>query len=159
MKMSKNPWRTYTFQILFVSAIIGFSCACVIWAFIDSYDDDYRLYAGVITFVLSGAVTWAVFKSFGNFKRTAVVRFVMTDEATARRVVANVLSSKTWPFKQTEKGFQLDTVTIRIGAADDGRGIHGAVVAIGPYRGNNRLLIDSLKEKIDEAFLPRGLEQ
>lgn len=162
--MYKNQWQESYNQLLAGAAIIGFFCAWGFGAFVTKYNDDAPLCTGVGAFAVWGVVAWVAFKKAGYFNQTAISKFFLVDESTARQVVANVLSSKTWPFEQTEKGFQLDTVTIRISAGVLGGGwsgsgrFKGTLVAIGPNRGHNRLLIDSLIEKIDEAFLPRGVD-
>lgn len=153
--MNGYQWKQSYLELVIGALGTGFIASILFMVVAGEYFGSFACIGGAL---LWGIITTATFHAFGSFNRTAVHKFFLVDDVVARTVVANVLSSKAWPFTQTDKGFALDTVEIRINSGAIARGsLKGVYIALGPYRGNNQLLIDSLKEKIDEAFMPRGL--
>ena len=147
MKWQENYIQHLTISFLFSGAI-----SALIFVILSRF-----LSLPLFAFYLGGVILWlsityTIFNHDG-FKKSCTYKGFLTEVKTAKRVVENVLNSKNLPYTQTNRGFILDTIEIRIGYG----GRQGTIIAIGPYQGSNRPIVESLKKKIDEAFLPQGL--
>lgn len=153
----KRKWID-TYQEVFLGSIVfGIFAGILISSALGEvfYSMEYFACPGSILLMLIFSI--AAYNVYGS-QRYTIRKFFLVETPAARHLVNSVLEAKNLPYQQTPKGFQVDTVEIRIRSSVMGRGgPEGTTIVLGPYRGRDRLLIDSLKEKIDEAFSPRGV--
>ena len=157
--VQNQGWRDGYTDTLWGCLVIGFFGGLYLTTFLGiigalRFVENYIIIVGLLLMVV---IALAYYNIVGE-KRYRISKFVMTDFATTRQIVANVLRQKGVPFKEMESRFIVGemSIVIRSGALNRGA-VKGSMIALGPYRGENRLLIDSLKTKIDAAFVPRGL--
>lgn len=157
---ASTRWQESYNQHLINAIVIGGAISSLIFVMLSRYlpIPYFFVYLGV--FILWIVITYTVFNYGDGFKKSCTYKFFLTEEKIAKKVVENVLNSKNLPYTTTDQGFILDSIEIRIGTGAINRGAtRGAIIALAPYQGSNQPIIASLTKKIDEAFLPQGLNQ
>lgn len=160
MNANINKWRENYSTILSISIIAGLVISFFSYLFLGEKTEipTFILFCGMI--FLSALIAYILFNLATDFAKKSTVKFFLVDVDIAQQVILNVLDAKNIPYTLTEKEIQLDSIQIRVGKGALNRGaITGTFIAIGPYQGSNRLLVESLKKKIDEAFMPQGLNR
>ena len=115
-----------------------------------------NVWAGIIGGL---AVITLIYLAYKPFSRAAVYKFFLTTWPVAMQIVEDVLQAKGVPYKRIGENFTVDDITIRVKTGIYGKnGPKGIYIQIGPYQGKNVPLIQSLREKLDAAFAPRGLK-
>ncbi|MCB8922947.1 MAG: hypothetical protein H6662_15265 [Ardenticatenaceae bacterium] len=110
------------------------------------------------SFIISWLIAAIAIYNLSGQQRYAIRKFFLTDKNTTQQFIIAILENKGIPYQQTNKGFQLDTVEIRVSNGTMGKnGPKGISIMLGPYRGHDSILIDQIKQKIDDAFSPRGI--
>lgn len=84
-------------------------------------------------------------------------RLVYLDDQMVFQVVRNVLKQKGLPFTERGSEFLLDDPDLLIRVKTDFNQPHITYVLLEPYTQETKSLITSLCQKIDSAFLPKGL--
>lgn len=111
---------------------------------------------GLVVFLLA---TIGLYKLL-SFREPTVRRFFLVNLPDALQVVKQALVEANIPFRQEAYNLILDNgaVTIEIYSDRYGRrGPWGSVIRLRPCTSDQQLLINTLRAKIDEAFLPKGL--
>ena len=155
MNANTNKWHDNYIQHLIMSILLGGAISSLIFVILSRF-----FFFPIFVFYLAGIIIWAVltynaFNYDDGFKKFCIYKAFLIDQKIVKKVVENVLDKKNLPHTQTKYGFLLGSVEIRIGNG----GRQGTIIAIGPNRGSNRPLVKSLTKKIEEAFLPQGLNQ
>lgn len=129
---------------------------------------DYSLCLATLGFIASFLLFYAIAQLFPFVRKTS--RFVTLDLATTAAIVNRVLQEKGIPFEQRpgRKAYQRDEQVIVLTGSDikitflyvavaRNPLFLGTTITIEPLAAANRPLIESLCQKIDSAFLPKGL--
>jgi hypothetical protein len=101
-------------------------------------------------------------------KKGRLVKLFYVRREAAIEVIEGVLRQKGMPFRETKRPYKWNTIkvyhvnddlTVHLRSYRDKYNNRGVMVEVGPISKDNRPLIQSLQEKIDEAFLPQGLSR
>lgn len=157
MKLSVEPkWRdTYhdNVGIAFMTALVA---TCMASTLLILTVEEWALPLTVVFFLL---VTFGVYKLL-SFREPTLYRFFLVDLPVAMRVVKHVLFDAGVLFTQEKNSYILDGVSLIIEVHWDRygrRGPWGSVIRFRPCTQDQQPLINKLRTKIDEAFLPKGL--
>ncbi len=145
-----NYWRTRETDLLLTAIFLGFMAGVMaFWLF------RFRLIVGVFVFLV---VFFVVFDRTRPHHKTMVKIFAVS-QSDARQVVKNVLNEKGLPYKIYSKGrFVIeDEVEVQVSQFQSREGMRGTAVSLTPKTPESQQLIFSLRQKLDEAFRPRGL--
>lgn len=111
---------------------------------------------GFVVFLL---ITIGLYKLL-SFREPTVRRFFLVNLPDALQVVKQALIEANIPFRQETYNLILDdgAVTVEIYSDRYGhRGPWGSIIRLRPCTPDRQPLINTLRAKIDEAFLPKGL--
>jgi hypothetical protein len=143
--------------------IIGLSLAEPIVQNIES-----PLLAVLLLGVPGGVVTAGLVWWYQQSKNRLVKVFYVRHDLGVR-IVGNVLTQKRLPFKRIAPTNPRSAARVVFALEQDDlviqvdlhlyRGTSGTAVRLGPVTKYNRPLVQSLQEKIDDAFLPQGLSR
>ncbi|GJM42396.1 MAG: hypothetical protein DHS20C20_26780 [Ardenticatenaceae bacterium] len=145
----KNNWQTGGYKIVKGSILLGL---LVSWIALRYLRFPFLLVVVVFLFV----VLLVYDRAAVSRNRTAKTYSVSLDDA--RQVVLNVLNEKGIPFTESGDYFFMieNEVEIRL-LPSSTRGVVGTAVSLTPKSPESQQLIFSLRQKLDEAFRPRGL--
>lgn len=145
-----NHWRTRETDLFLLSIALGFLAGVLaFWLF------RYRLFLGIVVFLV---VFLFVYDRTRPHHRTMVKTFYASP-ADARQVVQNVLDEKGLPYKMYDDHRFIieDEVEVTVSKFQANGGAVGTAVSLIPKTPESQQLIFSLRQKLDEAFRPRGL--
>jgi hypothetical protein len=157
MKLSVEPkWRDTYHDNVGIAFMTGLVTACVASIFLIPVVEEWALSLAVVFFLL---VTFGVYKLL-SFREPALYRFFLVDLPVAMRVVKHVLFDAGILFTQEKNSYILDGDSLIIEVHWDRygrRGPWGSVIRLRPCTPDQKPLINTLRAKIDEAFLPKGM--
>ncbi|GJM42651.1 MAG: hypothetical protein DHS20C20_29330 [Ardenticatenaceae bacterium] len=146
-----NQWRTRENDMFGASIVLALLAGgLAYWLF------RFNLFLGIVVFLF---VFLLVYDRTRPHHKTMVKMFPAS-LADSRQVVKNILDEKGLPYKIYAEGRFLieDEVEIQIGKFRTRHGeIEGTAVYLTPKSPESQQLIFSLRQKLDEAFRPRGL--
>jgi hypothetical protein len=165
--MTPNPytqhWRRSGAEVLVVAIIsvfVAMPLTCLLVSGIPSPS------MAVLLLGVPGGLMFAIFASWYQRSRNRLVKVFYVRHEASVRIVKNVLTQKGMPFKRVAPSitylpsgaiFALeDNLTINVDSYYY-QGIRGSMILLGPVTDDNWPLVQSLQEKIDDAFAPKGL--
>lgn len=126
----------------------------------------------LILAVLGGVLIWLIVSSMRPYYADRLERVFLVEQRDGQQIVASVLGQKGLPYERQVHGkricfvlseqaepLMVDVEPARLkqrGPFDAASG-EACRVSLHPVNPETQLLVDSLREKIDEAFRPRGL--
>jgi hypothetical protein len=149
--MMTNNWRTRENDMFAASIALGLLAGAMIYWLLG-----LRLILGIVVFLF---VFLLVYDRTRPYHKT-MVKVFPASLADSRQVVKNVLDEKGLPYKIYDKGCFLieDELEIRIGKFRSRHGeMEGTAISLTPKSLESQQLIFSLRQKLDDAFRPRGL--
>lgn len=157
MKLSVElQWRDTYHDNVGIAFMTGLMTTCVASIFLISATEKWALPLAAVFFLL---VTFGVYKLL-SFREPTLYRFFLVDLPVAMRVVKHVLFDAGVLFIQEKNSYILDNDSLIIEVHWDRygqRGPWGSVIRFHPCTPDQQPLIDKLRTKIDDAFLPKGL--
>jgi hypothetical protein len=120
----------------------------------------------LILTLLIGVVVLAGLVGDYKQKKGRLVKLFYVRREAAIEVIEGVLHQKGVPFQEINRPFKWNTIkvyqldndlTVHLRSYHDRYNNRGVMVEVGPISKVNRPLVQSLQEKIDDAFAPRGL--
>ena len=145
-----NHWRTRESDMFLASIVLGLLAGgMAFWLF------RFRVVLGLVVFFV---VFFLVYDRTRAHHKTMVKMFYAT-LADAQQVVQNVLDEKGLPYKMIGDGhfFIGDEVEIKVSKFRTNGGLEGTAVSLTPKNPESQQIIFSLRQKLDDAFRPRGL--
>ena len=146
-----NNWRTRENDMFMLSiALAVFAGGLAYWLF------RFHLFLGIVVFLF---VFFFVYDRTRPYHKT-MMKVFPASLIDSRQVVKNVLEAKGLPYKIHAKGrFVIeDELEIQIGKFRSRYGeMEGTAISLTPKTSDSQQLIFSLRQKLDEAFRPRGL--
>lgn len=146
-----NNWRTRESDMFAASIALGLLAGGMTYWLLG-----FRLFLGIVVFVI---VFLGVYDRTRPYHKMMVKVFPATLD-DSRQVVKNVLEAKGLPYKIYAEGrFLLENeLEIRMGKFRSRYGeMEGTIISLTPKSLESQQLIFSLRQKLDEAFRPRGL--
>ena len=145
-----NHWRTRETDLFLSSIVLGLLAGgMAFWLF------RFRLFLGIVVFLF---VFLLVYDRTRPHHKT-MVKIFYASLADAHQVVRNVLDEKGLPYKMygNDRFLIDDEVEVRVSKFQTNGGLAGTAVSLTPKTPESQQLIFSLRQKLDEAFRPRGL--
>lgn len=148
IRKDSRQWSDGFNESIVISVVLGIVFLCIATAVSEIVW--LSIFGGIIFSFLS-------FSVFLKNHRDATYKFFLTDPETAKQVVESVLSQKNIPYEKDEHSYYLEEIVITVGTGlGSTYGPKGSVIKISPNKAIHFLLIKSLQEKIDVAFMPKG---
>jgi hypothetical protein len=146
----KNHWQTRESDMFSASITLGLLAGAMAY-----WLSNFRLFIGVIVFLF---VFFLVYDRTRPHHRT-MVKIFHTTLTDSHQVVQNVLDEKGLPYKMygNDRFLIEDEVEVRVSKFRTNGGLEGTAVSLTPKTPESQQLIFSLRQKLDEAFRPRGL--
>jgi hypothetical protein len=146
-----NHWRTRETDLFLSSIVLGLLAGgMAFWLF------RFRLFLGIVVFLF---VFLLVYDRTRPHHKT-MVKIFYASLADAHQVVQNVLDEKGLPYKMygNDRFLVEHEVEIKVSKFRTAHGeIEGTAVSLTPKTVESQQLIFSLRQKLDDAFRPRGL--
>ena len=147
--MSPTAWkRYYQGQLILLGIVLCFGSLSFIFLTVNRTTSFVML--GILVVLV---VMWLALYETNECR----YRLVYLDGQTTFQVVKNVLSQKGLPFTERGREFLFADPDLLIRVKTDFNRPHITYVLLEPYTQETKPLITSLCQKIDEAFLPKGL--
>lgn len=145
-----NQWRTRETDLFLASIVLGLLAGgMAFWLF------RFRLFLGIVVFLF---VFLLVYDRTRPHHKT-MVKIFYASLADTRQVVQNVLDEKGLPYKVygNDRFLIEDEVEVKVSKFRTNGGLAGTAVYLTPKAPESYQLIFSLRQRLDEAFRPRGL--
>jgi len=145
-----NHWRTRETDLFLASIVLGLLAGgMAFWLF------RFRLFLGIVVFLFVFLLVYD--RTRPHHKTMVKIFFSSLDDA--RQVVQNVLDEKGLPYKMYGEDHFLieDEVEVKVSKFRANGGVVGTAVSLKPQNSESQQLIFSLRQKLDDAFRPRGL--
>ncbi len=151
-----KPWHRGSLEVLstsFITAylvtLLTFGCSIIVST------QDMSFWFGSIMFVTIFAFTWFI----NQFKRQTFSKQFSVNRGVAWQIIVNILNEKGIPYFYKNDRFELEDSNLVIQLEESLRpGLeHTCRIRIGPISTETLPLLNSLREKIDMAFIPKGL--
>ncbi len=146
-----NYWRTRESDMFSASITLGLLAGAMAY-----WLSNFRLFVGVIVFLF---VFFLVYDRTRPHHRT-MAKIFQTSLTDSHQVVQNVLDEKGLPYKMygSDRFLIESEVEIKLSKFRAREGlIEGTTISLTPKTPESQQLIFSLRQKLDDAFRPRGL--
>ncbi len=145
-----NHWRTRETDLFLAAIVLGLLAGgMAFWLF------RFRLFLGIVVFLI---VFILVYDRTRPHHKT-MVKIFYASLADTHQVVQNVLDEKGLPYKMfgDDRFLVEDEVEVRVSKFRTNGGLTGTAVSLKPQNPESQQIIFSLRQKLDDAFRPRGL--
>jgi len=144
-----NHWRTRETDMFLSSIILGLLAGgMAFWL------SNFRIFVGIIVFLVAFFV---VYDRTRPYHKT-MVKVFGASFVDARQIVQNILNEKGLPYSQLDNDQYWVEGEVKIKLIPyQQRGLQGTAVSLTPQNPESQQIIFSLRQKLDEAFRPRGL--
>lgn len=151
--MDTRPWQRGNIEALGISFLVAYAGMFVIDLFVSTPNTPAWL--SMVGFVAIFSFSWFV----NQPKQHTFSKRFLVNRGIAWQVVVNMLSEKGIPYSYKADRFELEgsNVVIQIESSGFNQFASACRIRIGPISTETLPLLNSLREKIDQAFLPRGL--
>lgn len=155
--MDTRPWQRGNIETLGISFLVAYVGMFLAYLFvsISVSTSNTPVWPSMVGFGVIFAFSWFV----NQPKRHTFSKQFLVNRGIAWQVVVNMLSEKGIPYSYKADRFELEgsNVVIQIESSGFNQFASACRIRIGPISTETLPLLNSLREKIDQAFLPRGL--